>query len=133
MKHEFPENELDLVGAGVIESRSAPFGRLWYSWPFLRLTLSARGGRLRENFPGLTGLMGVFEMPEVRFHWEEVEKVELVRERFSIFNTIFFVLGREARERSNGIGEFEFYAMTSHDEESILDLAQAQGVVVVRL
>jgi len=127
-----PESELNLVGAGVIESEKAPFGELWYNWPFLRFTLSASGGWLRESFPSVTGLMGVFQTLNVRFRWDEVEKVELIRERSAVFDTIRFVLRSEARERSDGIGEFEFYAMTSHNEERILELAESQGVVVVR-
>lgn len=132
MERDDSRNHLDLVGAGVIESEKAPFGELWYNWPFLRFTLSANGGWLRENFPSVTGLMGVFQTPSVRFRWDEVERVELVRERFAVFDTIRFVLRSGARERSDGIGEFEFYAMTSRNEERILDLAESQGVLVAR-
>ena len=126
------QNDLDLVGAGVIESKKAPFGELWYNWPFLRFTLDADGGWLRESFPRVTGLMGVFQTPDVRFRWDEVESVEKVRERFAVFDTIRFVLREGARERSGGIGEFEFYAMTSRNEERILDLAESQGASVAR-
>ena len=132
MECDDSQNHLDLVGAGVIESEKAPFGELWYNWPFLRFALSASGGWLRESFPSVTGLMGVFQTPNVRFRWDEVERVELVRERFAVFNAIRFVLRSGARERSDGIGEFEFYAMTSRNEERILDLAESQGVVVAR-
>ena len=132
MDRDTHRSDLDLVGAGVIESERAPFGDLWYNWPFLRFTLDANGGWLRESFPRVTGLMGVFQTPDIRFRWDEVETVERVRERFAVFDTIRFLLRRAARERSGGVGEFEFYAMTSRNEERILDLAESQGIPVVR-
>ena len=125
-----------VVGAAVVEDRTAPFGRQWWNWPLVRLNLDEEGGRLKGNdeiVPSFL-LKLVTTPPDVRFFWEEVREIELTRRKTSRLGSraLAFKLMPPARDRSSGAGGFEFMALSERVEAQVIELAQTKGVEVKR-
>ena len=133
-----PSERTSMAGAAAYDSPGAPFGRLWWNWPLTRLHLDREGGSLKGNEEyvpafALALLAAGAPRPDVRFRWEEVEKVELTERKFAYFGNrgIRFVFARAA-QGVQGLENFEFYPLSEHREERILDFARAQGATVVQ-
>lgn len=98
------------------------------TWPFMRLYLDEKGGRLSYSLPGFLGraMHRLFAAPDIRFTWAEVRRVQLSWTILPPERGVRFRLLRS----TDGIDEFDFSTLIEAQDAEILDFAEAMGAPV---